>query len=129
MNTEGYKPNPWDRMARMDAIFEMRESGMTLRQIGKNVGLSQDRVRQLLFIRERMHKWWRNYFELTNGMTREERMKLDIRSIPLSARGRYAFLDFRRNYTVEDVMKMSDEELLKITWHGAGNTFRNTQIY
>jgi hypothetical protein len=64
-----------------------------------------------------------------NGMTREERMKLDIRSIPLSTRGRNAFLDYRRNYTVEDVMKMSDEELLKLTWHGAGNTFRNTPIY
>jgi hypothetical protein len=118
MNVEGYKPNLPDRMARMDTIFEMRQSGMTLRQIGKNFGISQDRVRQLLFIRQRIHKWWRNYFELIDGLTREERMALDVHSIPLSTRAYNALRDYRRKYTVADVMEMSDEELLKLPGMG-----------
>jgi len=117
---EGYERDLSDKMARMDKIFELREAGMTLAAIGEIVGLSKDRVRGLLYKRERIYGWWENYFKRVNGLTKEERMKLDIRSIPLSARGRYAFLDFRRKYTVEDVMKMSDEELLKLP--GLGRT-------
>jgi hypothetical protein len=115
---EEYERDLCDKMARMDKIFELREAGMTLAAIGKIFGLSKNRVSGLLFKRERIYGWWENYFNLVNGLTKEERMKIDIRSIALSTRVRYAFKDFRRKYTVEDVMKMSDEELLKIPGMG-----------
>ena len=115
---EGYERDLSDKMARMDKIFELREAGMTLAAIGEIAGLSKDRVRTLLFKRERIYGWWESYFKRVNGLTKEERMKLDILSIPLSTRGRNAFRDYRRKYTVEDVMKMSDEELLKLTFMG-----------
>lgn len=87
-------------------VWEMRQSGMTLAAIGKQINRSQEEVRRLEFMQRQREE----RSAALHGLTVSELMHRSILELELPARARNVF-EYGKKYTVADVMAISDEEL------------------
>jgi DNA-directed RNA polymerase alpha subunit len=94
-------------------VWEMRQSGMTLAAIGKQINRSQEEVRRLEFMQRQREE----RSAALHGFTVPELMHRSILDLELPARARNVF-EYSKKHTIADVMAMSDEELL--SFHNFG---------
>lgn len=95
---------------RRKIVWEMRQSGMTLAAIGKQINRSREQVRVLACQHARLEKEREERRAALHGLTVSELMHRSILELELPARARNVF-EYGKNYTVADVMAISDEEL------------------
>jgi DNA-directed RNA polymerase alpha subunit len=92
-------------------VWEMRQSGMTLDAIGKQINRSKEEVRRLECKHARLEKERGRRRAALHGLTVPELMRCSILEVELPVRARNVF-EYEKKYTIGDVMAMSDEELL-----------------
>jgi DNA-directed RNA polymerase alpha subunit len=91
-------------------VWEMRQSGMTLDAIGKQINRSKEEVRRLECKHARLEKERGRRRAALHGLTVPELMRCSILEVELPVRARNVF-EYEKKYTIGDVMAMSDEEL------------------
>jgi transposase-like protein len=96
-------------------VWEMRQSGMTLAAIGKEINRSKEQVRVIAFQHNRLEKERLQRQAIMQGLTRDEILSISILNLELNARARNHFSCLQKykgvSLTVADIMAMSDEEL------------------
>lgn len=96
-------------------VWEMRQSGMTLAAIGKEINRSKEQVRCIVFQHNRFQKERLQRQAIMQGLTRDEVLSISILNLELNVRARNHFSWLQKykgvSLTVADIMAMSDEEL------------------
>jgi DNA-directed RNA polymerase alpha subunit len=92
-------------------VWEMRQSGMTLDAIGKQINRSKEDVRRLECKHARLEREREERRAALHGLTVPELMHRSILDLELTARARNSLNQYRK-YTIAEIMPMSDEELL-----------------
>jgi len=98
---------------RRKMVWEMRQSGMTLDAIGKQINRSREQVRVLACQHARLEKERGERGAALHGLTVPELMHRSVLNLELTARARNSF-EYGKKYTIADLMAMSDEELLSL---------------
>jgi DNA-directed RNA polymerase alpha subunit len=91
-------------------VWEMRQSGMTLAAIGKQINRSKEEVRRLEFKHARLAKGREERRAALHGLTVPELMRCSILDVELPVRARNVF-EYEKKYTIGDIMAMSDDKL------------------
>jgi hypothetical protein len=96
-------------------VWEMRQSGMTLAAIGKEINRSKEEVRRLECKHARLEQERLQRQAIMQGLTKNEVLRSSILNLELNVRARNHFSWLQKckgvSLTVADIMAMSDEEL------------------
>ena len=110
-----------DTLNRYLKVAEMRDSGMSFRDIGSEIGVTRERVRQLYY----KSKWLVKQMENMKSLSLDPYNMIDLK---IYSRLRYALHRHRGEVTREDILSIQPSEFINLRGVGEKSATRLCEV-